>query len=238
MEKFKKDVKAKIIADNVFCFSLLLCILCLAFAILFLVNKLYQLFFIHLLAFALFCGISLLIKKLFHSKIEKRYEFQLDDYISFNDIKKRIEALNPKSYSNSDDCVVYSFKEKRKEYRILLYTTDNFNKKAYSNKRKSFNNGFNKKYNCKSVDSKYTLAKKLYINIVFVNESSKELESMLATTADKFVHRASPLLNGVAVVGNKLYIPYYVGYYSSGTSIYRKLSKKVFELFNIKMNNK
>lgn len=199
-----------------------------------LVAKYYKLLLICLLFFLLLSGLIFIFRRKYNFGIEKRYEFDLDN-ISLDDIKRRLEASSEKSYSTDDNCVLYSFDKKGKNYRVLLYVTDNFNKKEYYRKRKSINKGFNKKYSVNSTDSIYNISKRNVINIAFVSGNTEALEKMLEIPADEYVNRASSMLS-VAIADNKLLIPYYIGYHFASSANYYCLCTKVFELLGLEQN--
>lgn len=225
----------QMITDVISLICFILCIMLVGISFLLLISKLYCYMLICLLAFVVFGGTIYYFRKKYNSGIEKRYEFVLDKYISSENMKSQLENIANFSYSNNENSSIYLLKERKQEYRILIYSTDDFNKKAYYNDRKNINKGFNKKYSINSTSSITDVSKQNCINIVFVNGETDVLEKMLDVPADDNINRASSLLT-VAIVGNKLYIPYYVGYHFAAASVYSKLCNKVFELFGIKGN--
>lgn len=150
MDKFIKKVKMQMLTDIISLICFVLCIITIGIVLVLLVTKQYYFIFFCLIAFIIFGGLIYCFRKKYNCGIENRYEFTLDNVLSFEDIKTRLEECSEKYYSNND-CCVYSFYEKSREYRILLFRTDDFNRKKYYSARKSANKAFNKKY---SVDSK------------------------------------------------------------------------------------
>lgn len=234
MKDFNKKIKMQMITDVISLICLILCIMSVGISFLLLISKLYSYMLICLLALLVFGGTIYYFRRKYNSGIENRYEFVLDKDLSYEDMKSQLENLTDASYSNNENnSSVYLLKEKKQEYRILLYSTDIFNNKKYYSSRKSANKGFNKKYSIDTAGSISDISKRNCINIAFVNENTDALEKMLNIPADDNINRASSLLS-VAIVGNKLYIPYYVGYHFVASSGYNHLCNKVFELFGIK----
>jgi hypothetical protein len=196
-----------------------------------LIYKQYRYLMFCLITLIIFLAIIYLIKKSIFEKDMKYYEFELDNIISYSDLKNIIEKDNVKSYSNSDDCIVYVLGTKEK-YRVVLYKTVDFNKKKYYSARKSANRGINKKYNIKNSDSISKISSKRKINIAFVDNMNDKLQDTLNIPADQYINMASPLLN-VVVVKNKLCIPCFIGFDFLSIFEYDELVKKVFSLFNL-----
>ena len=234
MEKFKKTGKMQMITDVISFICFILSIMSVGISIMLIISKQYPYLIISLSAFAVFGIVIYFFRKKYNSNTEEgRYEFTLNKSISYEDMKNQLEIFSDKSYIHNESCSVYLFKEKGQEYRVLLYTTNNFNKKEYYSTRKRVNKEFNKKYSINSTGSASEISKRNFINIAFVNEYSESLDKMLNVPADDFINRASPLLS-ISVVDNTLYIPYYVGYHFASSSTYYKLCNKVFKLFGIR----
>lgn len=231
MDNFLKKVKKQMITDAVSLVCFILCIILVGISLLLLISKQYHFILLCLFGIVLFGGLIYYLRKKYNSKSGTRFEFDLDSNISFESIENKLDNSTEKAYSNNN-CSVYSVKYKAYEYRFLLFNTNEFNRKQYYNARKNANKSFNKKYTIPAKQSIYNVSKQRFINIAFVNENSEALEKMLNIPADEYINRAAPLLS-IAVVDNRLYIPYYVGYGFAESSMYYTLCKKVFELFSL-----
>jgi hypothetical protein len=231
MKEFIKIIKKQKALSIVQLFSLIVCIMSIAIAFILLIYKKYQYLMFCLITFTIFLAIIYFIKKLIFEKDMKYYEFELDNIVSYSDLKNIIEKDNVKSYSNSDNCIAYSFGTKEK-YRVVLYQTVEFNKKEYYSARKSANKGINKKCNIKNNGSISEISSKRKINIAFVDNMNDKLQDTLNIPAEQYINMSSSLLN-VVVVKNKLCIPCFIGFDFWSIFEYDELVKKVFSLFNL-----
>ncbi len=232
MEELLKNVKKQKLLSIIELICFIICIMSAGIFIMLLIYKQYVYLLLCFVVFVIFAAALYFMKKSFSDHDLKYYVIELNHQISYENLKSKLEKNHLKSYSNHQNSAAFILEKKKVEYRIVLYLTEDFNKKQYYNMRKNVNRGLNKKYSIKNSDSIIKISSKRKMNIAFANSMNEELEKTLNIPADQSISLASPLLN-VVIIENKLYIPYFAGYDLASIFSYDELVKEVFDLLEI-----
>ena len=181
--------------------------------------------------------ISTKIEKLISNKMSNRqpyYVIQLKNYISYDDLKKRIDEFKKKKirFDYSDNSSIFSFNGYFK-YRIFVTNQESFSLKKYKAEKKNVNHAYNKEYNISQSISPKEANVSLDINIIYCNKATDELYTHMSNDAEHCLTRVVALME-VAVVGNILIIPSIRKLcFPPGVNHYVRFNKLLFKLLDV-----
>lgn len=135
------------------------------------------------------------------------YVIPLKNFISYNDLIKRIDGFKKKKirFNYSDNSNIFSFNGYFK-YRILTTNQELFSLKKYKAMKKNVNHAYNKEYNISQTISPRDANVSLDVNIVYCDKTNDELYTHMSNDAEHCLRRVVALME-VAIVGNILIIP-------------------------------
>lgn len=154
--------------------------------------------------------------------------FKLGKCLSYSDLIDALENLTFESNRLilSDDVRFYYFKNKFHS-RVILYKTDDFNKKEFDNQKSRINKKANKQFGCKQRFTRSEIGSHMRFNIIFANVLNDNLISFFSRNTAQNLRRAEAIFN-IAVIGEEVIIPPLYGDCDYGEiSCYEKIIKLI-----------
>ena len=181
-------------------------------------------------------SVPFIIYLIISSKIAKEDEktiyspvvFKLEKSFAFSDLIGTLEHLTIDSerLTLSEDIHFYYFENKFKS-RVILYKTDDFNKKEFDNQKSRINRKANKQIGSKQWFTRSEIGSFMRFNIVYANELNDSLIAFLSRNAGQNLRRAEGIFN-ISVIGDEVIIPPIYGDCDYGEiSKYEKIIKLI-----------
>ncbi|MBR2327159.1 MAG: hypothetical protein IKA51_00905 [Clostridia bacterium] len=156
-----------------------------------------------------------------------------DKSFSFDDVVSIFEGLTDEEnrLSISESVRFYRFNfSKFLRLRIVLYGTDDFNKKDFNNAKDRINKKANKEFEISQWGSRYDDSKMRY-NVIYSKCLTADLYSFLSQNAEHNLRRVEGIIN-FAVVGNKIILPPLFGdCYDGQIFRYKEVIKFINQVF-------
>lgn len=132
---------------------------------------------------------------------------ELKRSLSFNDLVDALESLTTESerLSLSDDIRFYHFKNNFKS-RVILYHTNDFNKKDFDKQKARINQKANKQFGSKKWFGRSEINTYMRFNVIYATEANDELTAFFSHNSQQNLSRAEGIFN-IAVIDNEIIIP-------------------------------
>ncbi len=135
------------------------------------------------------------------------FEIKIDSVISYADMHNAL-AKN----CESDKCFDYSersaffYLKKKYNVRVLLYSTEDFNKKEYDEEKQRINRKANQLYNINRRATIHNSRKQMRVNLIHTEYFNDNLFNYISKDAENLLTRAEGILN-IVVSNDKLILP-------------------------------
>lgn len=132
---------------------------------------------------------------------------KLKNNLSFNDLVDVLESLTTESARIylSDDIRFYHFKNNFKS-RVILYRTNDFNKKEFDKQKARINQKANKQFGCKKWFGRSETNTYMRFNVIYATEANDELTTFFSHNSQQNLSRVEGIFN-IAVIDNEIVIP-------------------------------
>lgn len=133
--------------------------------------------------------------------------FNADDIFSFEKIVNVLENLTDKENQLATYEDVYFFRYKKPlKLRVILYKTDDFNKKEFDNAKARINKKANKELGISQKVRLFESGKMMRYNIIYTGKTNDELCQFISQNANRNLTRGEGIIN-IVIAGNEIMIP-------------------------------
>ena len=135
------------------------------------------------------------------------FEIKLDSAINYEDVHNALvnNCENNKYFDYSDKSAFFMLKKKY-NVRVILYSTEFFNKKEYDEEKKRINRKANKIYNIHHWGAINSLRKQMRVNLICAEEINDTLFNFISADAGIFLTRVEGIIS-IVVSKDKLIVP-------------------------------
>ena len=139
--------------------------------------------------------------------ILKPFEIKINPAIKYSDIYSALEknCNNNECFKFSENSAFFRLKNKY-IVRIILYRTEEFNKKDYDEEKKKINRKANKIYNISQWVSIHKSRKQMRINLIYTDCVNETLSNYISGDAEILLTRVEGIIN-LIVSNGKLIVP-------------------------------
>jgi len=159
------------------------------------------------------CIVTYLIvfyKKEFSHEINlkmKPFEIKMDSTINYADIHNVLvkNCENNKCFDYSEKSAFFTLKKKY-NVRVLLYSTEDFNKKEYEEEKKKINRKANKLYSINQWVTIHTARKHMRVNLIHTECVNDNLFNYISGDAEIWLTRVEGIMN-IVVSNDRFVVP-------------------------------
>ena len=159
------------------------------------------------------CIVTYLIvfyKKEFSHKMNskmKPFEIKMDSTINYADIHNVLvkKCENNKCFDYSEKSAFFKLKKKY-SVRVLLYSTEDFNKKEYDEEKKKINRKANKLYSINHWVTIHKARKQMRVNLIYTECVNDALFNYISEDAEILLTRVEGIIN-IVVSNDRLIVP-------------------------------
>lgn len=149
-------------------------------------------------------------KKEFSRRINlnvKPFEIKTDSVINYADIHNALvkNCENNKWFDYSEKSAFFKLTKKYK-VRVLLYSTEDFNKKEYDEERKKINKKANKLYNINHWITIHKARKQMRVNLIYSRCVNDTLFNYISGDAESMLTRVEGMMN-IVISNDRLIVP-------------------------------
>lgn len=139
--------------------------------------------------------------------IYKPVIFDMEKIFSFDDVISIFEKMTDKKnqISTSEDVRFFRF-NKIFKLRVVLYRTQDFDKKEFDNKKARINKKANKKLNISQWVDRSEVRKMMRFNIIYTDVLNEKLYQFISQNANRNLARGEGIIN-IVIVGKQIVIP-------------------------------
>ena len=175
-----------------------------------LIAKRIESIYFFLLFVCVFTYLIIFYKKEFSHKMNLDmipFEIKMDSAVSYADIHNALtkNCENNKYFDYSEKSAFFKLKKKY-NVRVLLYSTEDFNKKEYDEEKQRINRKANKLYNINQWVTIHNARKQMRVNLIHTEYINDTLFNYLSGDAEIWLTRAEGIIN-IVVSDDKLILP-------------------------------
>ncbi len=137
----------------------------------------------------------------------KPFEIKMDSTINYADIHNVLvkNCENNKCFDYSEKSAFFKLKKKY-SVRVLLYSTEDFNKKEYDEEKKKINRKANKLYNINHWVTIHKARKQMRINLIYTECVNDTLFNYISGDAEIWLTRVEGIMN-IVISNDRLIVP-------------------------------